>query len=97
MSLATSEHTTKAFDLDLRELKCMVAEMGGHVEKQLLTAIDALVRNDKDWAEKVVRADAMLDALQHSIEEKGIATSRRSTAIGWRTAMVAMPFSSMLC
>ncbi len=74
MSLATSEHTTKAFDFDLRELKCMVAEMGGHVERQLLTAIDALVRNDKDWAEKVVRADATLDALQHDIEEKGIAT-----------------------
>jgi len=86
MSLATSEHTAKAFDFDLRELKCMVAEMGGHVEKQLLTAIDALVRNDKEWGEKVVRADATLDALQHSIEEKGIATiaTRQPMAIDLR-------------
>ena len=74
MSLATSEHTTKAFDFDLQELKCMVAEMGGHVEKQLLAAIDSLVKNDKEQGQKVVLGDVMLDALQHNIEHKAIAT-----------------------
>jgi len=39
MSLATSEHTTKAFDIDLQELKRMIAEMGGRVERQLHSAI----------------------------------------------------------
>src|SRR5262249_51660714 len=68
MSLAASEHTTKAFDFDLQELKCMVAEMGGHVEKQLLAAIDSLVKNDKEQGQKVVLGDAMLDGLQHVIE-----------------------------
>ena len=46
----------------------MVAEMGGHVEKQLLSAIDSLVNNDKEQGQKVVRGDEMLDTLQHNIE-----------------------------
>jgi phosphate transport system protein len=74
MSLATSEHTVKAFDADLRELTRMTAEMGGRVEQQLHSAISALIRRDCEMGRRVVLADLTLDALQQEIEEKAIAT-----------------------
>ena len=98
MSLAASEHTTKAFDFDLQELKCMVAEMGGHVEKQLLSAIDSLVNNDKEQGRKVVLGDLMLDTLQHNIEHKAIATiaTRQPMAVDLREVVAVLRISSDL-
>ena len=98
MSLAASEHTTKAFDFDLQELKCMVSEMGGHVEKQLLAAIDSLVNNDKEQGQKVVLGDAMLDTLQHNIEHKAIATiaTRQPMAVDLREVVAVLRISSDL-
>ena len=40
------EHTSKAFDSDLQELTSLVAEMGGLAERQMVDAVDALVRRD---------------------------------------------------
>ena len=98
MSLAASEHTTKAFDFDLQELKCMVAEMGGHVEKQLLSAIDSLINNDKEQGKQVVLGDDMLDNLQHNIENKAIATiaTRQPMAVDLREVVAVLRISSDL-
>jgi phosphate transport system protein len=86
MSLAASEHTTKAFDIDLQELKRMVAEMGGRVEHQLLAAIDALLHHDAEKGQRVVLADLTLDALQQEIEQKAISTiaTRQPMAVDLR-------------
>ena len=64
----------------------MVAEMGGHVERQLHGAIDALIRHDCDKGQRVVLADATLDALQQDIEQKAIATiaTRQPMAVDLR-------------
>ena len=98
MSLVATEHTTKAFDFDLQELKCMVAEMGGHVEKQLLAAIDSLVKNDKEQSQKVVLGDAMLDGFQHNIENKAITTiaTRQPMAIDLREVVAVLRIASDL-
>jgi phosphate transport system protein len=86
MVLATTEHTTKAFDVDLQELKRMIAEMGGRVEWQLHGAINALIQHDCDKGQSVVLADATLDALQQDIEQKAIATiaTRQPMAVDLR-------------
>ena len=42
--MVITDHTTKAFDVDLQELTRMVAEMGGLAEKQVADAVDALAR-----------------------------------------------------
>lgn len=86
MPLATTEHTIKAFDVDLQDLKRMVAEMGGRVERQLHSAIDALIQHDCDKGRKVVLADGALDALQQEIETKAIATiaTRQPMAVDLR-------------
>ena len=74
MSVAMGEHTTKAFDADLQELTSMIAEMGGHTEKQIVEAIEALTKRDPSHGRRVISADAALDALQREIEQKAIAT-----------------------
>jgi phosphate transport system protein len=75
--MVITEHTAKAFDIDLQELTRMVAEMGGLAEKQVADAVDALVRRDTDSAQRIVAADPSIDALQHEIEEKAVLTIAR--------------------
>ena len=72
-----TDHTTKAFDVDLREITGMVAEMGHEVEKQIANALDALGNRDPDLAQRAVAVDMGIDALQHQIEEKAVLTIAR--------------------
>lgn len=98
MSIATSEHTTKAFDVDLQELTRMIAEMGGFAEKQVNEAIGALSRRDRNHCEKIVSADASLDALQREIEQKAIATiaTRQPMAVDLREVIGILRIASEL-
>jgi phosphate transport system protein len=86
MSIAMSEHTTKAFDIDLQNLTQLIAEMGGLAERLLTEAVDALMKNDLDRAQRVVASDATIDALQRRIEERAIATiaTRQPMAVDLR-------------
>jgi phosphate transport system protein len=72
-----SEHTAKAFDVDLQDLTRKVAEMGGLAEKEIADAVAALARRDIELAHRVVATDAAIDVLQHDIEEKAILTIAR--------------------
>jgi phosphate transport system protein len=72
-----TEHTAKAFDIDLQDLTRMVAEMGGMAEKQFADSVDALAKRDVERAKRVIAADAAIDALQHEIEEKAVLTIAR--------------------
>jgi phosphate transport system protein len=73
----TSEHTAKAFDVDLDRIARMVAEMGGLAEKEVADAVDALARRDVELAGRVVAIDATIDALQREIEEIAVLTIAR--------------------
>lgn len=73
----TTEHITKAFDVDLRDLARMVAEMGGLAEKQIADAVEALTRRDAERANLVIAADAAIDSLQREIEERAVLTIAR--------------------
>ena len=46
-----TEHTHKAFDVDLGDLARMVAEMGGIAEKQIADSVAALARRDAKLAQ----------------------------------------------
>ncbi len=72
-----SEHTIKAFDTDLQDLARMVAEMGGLAEKEISDSVDALATRDSELARRVITIDAMIDSLQHEIEDKAILTIAR--------------------
>jgi phosphate transport system protein len=93
-----SEHTAKAFDVDLQELNKNVAQMGGLAEKAIADSVDALVRLDTTLAEHVVRVDGSIDALQREIEEKAILTiaRRQPMAIDLREIVSALRVSNDL-
>jgi phosphate transport system protein len=75
--MAWSEHTTKAFDLDLQELARTMAEMGGIAERQIAEAIEALTTRDAERAWQVINADAAIDNMQRAIEERAVETIAR--------------------
>jgi phosphate transport system protein len=96
--MVISDHTTKAFDIDLQELTRMVAEMGGLAEKQVADAVDALARRDTDRAQQTVAADPDIDALQAEIEDKAVLTiaRRQPMAVDLREVVGALRVSNDL-
>jgi len=57
---------------DLRSLTGLVAEMGGCAERQLAEAIEALTRRDNERARANVAADAAIDVMQQTIEQRAM-------------------------
>jgi phosphate transport system protein len=75
--MAWSEHTTRAFGSDLQDLARTLAEMGGHAERQIAEAIEALTTRDGKRAWRVIETDARIDSIQRAIEEKAVETIAR--------------------
>ena len=93
-----NEHTAKAFDVDLQDLSRMVAEMGGLAEKQIADSVDALAKRDSERAERVIAADAAIDALQREIEERSVLTiaRRQPMAVDLREIVSALRIANDL-
>src|ERR1700674_659734 len=72
-----SDHTAKAFDLDLQELRKMIAEMGGLTERQIMESLGVLECHDAARAQRIIAADASIDALLREIEDKAVLTIAR--------------------
>jgi phosphate transport system protein len=98
MSIATTEHTVKAFDTDLQMLDRMIAEMGEHAHRQLMQAVGALKKRDRDCASEVVGNDAALDVLQREIERRAIATiaTRQPMAVDLREVVGVLRIATEL-
>src|SRR5262249_33875677 len=96
--MVITDHTTKAFDIDLQELTRMVAEMGGLAEKQVADAVDPLARRDPHRAQQTVPTDPDVDALQAEIEEKAVLTiaRRQPMAVDLREIVGALRVSNDL-
>ncbi len=71
------DHTTRAFDVDLREIERKVVEMGNLVKQQIEGAVEALLTRDVAFAERLVAADVRLDALQREVESMAVTTIAR--------------------
>jgi phosphate transport system protein len=93
-----AEHIHKAFDEDLREIASRLAEMGGVAERLVAESIDALVKRDTALAQRVIAADAGVDALQREIEEKAVLTiaRRQPMAIDLREVVAALRIANDL-
>jgi phosphate transport system protein len=68
----SKEHTVKAFDEDLRQIRSLLSRMGGLAEDQIASAVDALTRRDVDAALQVVSKDAQIDALDAEAERLAV-------------------------
>jgi phosphate transport system protein len=93
-----SEHTAKAFDVDLQELARKVTEMGGLAEKEVGDAVDALAKRDTVLAQRVMTVDITTDQLQREIEEKAILTiaRRQPMAVDLRDIVAALRLANDL-
>jgi phosphate transport system protein len=66
------QHTVKAFDNEITQLRGLIAEMGGLAETAIANAIEALIRHDEDLAQTVVSGDAKLDALEAEVDQLAV-------------------------
>ena len=64
MTNGSMEHTVKAFDTDINELRGMVAEIGGRSEQAIAKAMRALEKHDLKLAAEVVAEDKIIDELE---------------------------------
>ncbi len=67
-----AEHTVKAFDTEIGQLRGLIAEMGGLAEVMIRDAIDALGRSDEAAAQLVVDTDKKLDALEAEVDRLAV-------------------------
>ncbi|MCJ2185585.1 phosphate signaling complex protein PhoU [Novosphingobium beihaiensis] len=92
------DHTVKAFDSEIGQLRGLVAEMGGLAEVAIRDAITALTQHDEDLAERVVAADAKLDALEAEVDRLAVRTIalRAPMADDLRDVIAALKISGVI-
>ena len=62
------QHISGKFNTELESLRNHLLEMGGKVEQQLITAIDALVKMDSGEAELIVNRDQEVNQMEMAID-----------------------------
>ncbi len=77
-----ADHIVSTYESELKNLTRSVVEMGGMTEKQVVDAIDALVKRDMLLAQNVIAADPSVDALERVIEERAIITIAKRQPMG---------------
>jgi phosphate transport system protein len=66
------QHTVKAFDNEITQLRGLIAEMGGLAETAIARAIEALIQHDEELGQRVVADDAKLDALEAEVDQLAV-------------------------
>jgi len=77
MNQGEHSHIVSSFDNDLAQLERKVLEMGGLAEAQLRDAMGALVRQDAEAAEAIIRRDSDIDECERKIEASALSIIAR--------------------
>ncbi len=64
------QHISGQFNAELESLRNQLLAMGGQVEQQLTTALDALMKLDSGVAESIVRNDAEINQMEMTIDDE---------------------------
>jgi phosphate transport system protein len=98
MQQYSREHTLKAFDEDLNQLRQLIIEMGGHAERSVREAMRCLIEQDLDGAASVVDSDRVLDALELETENRAveIVALRAPMASDLRDVVAALKISAVV-
>ena len=93
-----AEHTVKAFDTEIGQLRGLIAEMGGLAEVAICDAVEALAKHDEELAQTVVAADARLDALEAEVDRLAvrIIALRAPMADDLRDVIAALKISGVI-
>lgn len=92
------DHTVKAFDNEISQLRGLIAEMGGLAEVAIRDAIQALMTADEDLARRVVAADPRIDALEAEVDRLAVRTIalRAPMADDLRDVIAALKISGVV-
>jgi phosphate transport system protein len=63
-------HSSSQFNDEMESIRNHMMEMGGLVEKQVVDALDALLRADSQRGEKVLETEEQVDQLEITIDEE---------------------------
>jgi phosphate transport system protein len=93
-----TEHTVKAFDNEIGELRGHIAEMGGRAEAAISGAMEALVKRDLELARKVIAEDRAIDRLETEVEKLAvkIIALRAPMADDLRNVIAALKIAAVL-
>lgn len=93
-----NQHTVKAFDTDIGQLRGLVAQMGGLAEEAIVKAMQALQRADLRLAQEVRDGDAAIDRLEAEVERLAvrIIALRAPLANDLREVVAAMKIASVV-
>ena len=94
----TQQHTVRSYDTELEEVTRDILAMGGLVEAQLRSALDALVERDHELAQRIVETDAQIDDLERQVDELAtrILALRQPMAEDLRRVKTALKVASNL-
>lgn len=70
--VTSQEHTVKAFDQDIGQLRGLISQMGGLAEVAITDAMTALQRGDQELAQQVKLADKKIDAIEADVERTAV-------------------------
>lgn len=93
-----TDHTVKAFDDEIGELRGHIAEMGGRAEAAITSAMQALVKRDLDLARQVIADDKAIDRLETEVEKLAvkIIALRAPMADDLREVVAALKIAAVL-
>ena len=66
--MATAEHLSKQFDVDLEKLRSHMLQMGGLIESQILAAIEGFYSGDIKALEQVIENDRRVNGYEVNID-----------------------------
>jgi phosphate transport system protein len=84
-----NEHSSKQFDLELDAIRANLTRMGGFVEEQFRSALNAFTTGDAEQVDLIVARDHKVDEMEIAIDDAcaHIVARRQPTAIDLRMVM----------
>ncbi len=92
------QHTSGQFNVELEHLRNHMLEMGGTVEQQLNTALDALMKMDTGEAQQIVERDGEVNRMEMAIDDEcaTIIARRQPTASDLRLVIAIIKVNTDL-
>jgi phosphate transport system protein len=96
--VTAQEHTVKAFDQDIGQLRGLISQMGGLAESAIASAMVALSRGDLELAEQIRLDDKRIDAIEADVERAAvrIIALRAPMANDLREVVAALKIASVV-
>jgi phosphate transport system protein len=92
------DHTVKAFDTDIGQLRGLISQMGGLAETAIAKSMQALQRNDLELAAEVRAEDKAIDTIEAEVERQAvrIIALRAPMAVDLREVVAALKIAGVI-